>query len=514
MVRTPQPPSRDFPAHQIRELLRWPDGSSELRTAVSFAGVDLSYGALDTRSLEIAAGLERSGLGKGDRLAAFLPNCLEIYELYFATASARGIFMAINQALSIPEMAYLLGHAKPGMVFTMPDRRAVLQEAMALAGHSAQLFELDPTMPSGSRLEFLAVPGGTPKAIPSPEDIVLITYSSGTTSTPKAVAVSNRVEVNACELYRDAWALGPTDRVLIVLSLGWTYGINPGSFPALRAGAHIVLMEKFNPIAVLEAIEAQRITVFMGVPTMYAMMVEHVQQTGKEYDLSSLRLVLCAGAELTVALVDKFKEIFGIGITNFLGISEVKLVASPRAELDDVVPPGSVGRIPPSVEVRLVDEQGNDVPVGETGEILVRSPGMMTGYFLDPEKTASVVRDGWFISGDLGRFDESGFFYVVGRNRDQIIRGGAKVAPVEVEDVLGAHPAVALAAVIGVPDPLYGEEIKAFVVSRDRSLTKEELQEFCRSRLSAFKIPGRIEFVSALPLGPTGKILKNELRQL
>jgi long-chain acyl-CoA synthetase len=513
MSNEPSLGPRAFPAREIREVLQWPDGKADSRLALRFEGNDLSYGALDEQSRELAAGLEKEGIQPGDRVAAYMPNCLEIYQLYFATAAARGIFLAVNQALTIPEVAYLFGHAKPALLFTRPDLRPQVEEALSIAGHRARIIEVDMSKPSGSRVAFLGVPGGAPSARPEPDDICLISYSSGTTSNPKAIAYSNRVEVEGCDLYRQAWDLKPEDRVLIALSLGWTYGINPGSFPAFRGGATIVLLEKFNPVRVLESIETEKVSVFMGVPTMYGMMIEHVEQTGKAYDLSSLRLALCAGSELPTAIALKFEQLFGIGLTNFLGISEVKLVASPRAAENMPVPVGSVGVIPPGVEIRLVDEHGQDVPAGEPGEILVKSPGWMAGYYLEPEKTAAARRDGWFLSGDLGRFDESGFFYMVGRNRDQIIRGGAKIAPAEVEDALSSHPDIVLSAVIGIPDPLYGEEVKAFVISRNPALAAEALQEHCRPLLSSFKIPTRIEFVDELPLGPTGKVLKKALKR-
>jgi long-chain acyl-CoA synthetase len=483
-----------------------------MRTAVSFGSVSLTYGQLDRQSLEIGAGLQEMGIEPQDRVAAFIPNCLEIYQLYFATAAARGIFLAINQALSVPEAGFLMGHAEPKVIFTRPALRSMIDEALAIAGHEAEVIELDDGCPSGSQLSFLAKPGQRPKGNPEPEDVVLINYSSGTTAKPKAIGFSNRVEVDGCELYREAWDLNSTDRVLIALSLGWTYGINPGSFPAFRAGAEVVLLEKFHPVKALQTIQDRKITVFMGVPTMFAMLIEHVQETGKTYDLSSLRLVLTAGAELPSAISDRFAELFGIHLTDFLGISEVKLVASPRIRTGETVPAGSVGRIPPRVQVRLVDEEGVDVGPGEVGEILIKSPGWMAGYFREPEKTTAARRDGWYVSGDLGRFDSNGFFYVVGRTRDQIIRGGAKIAPAEIENALAAHPAVVLSAVIGAPDPRYGEQVIAFVVRRNDEVTEDELRRFCAGRLSEFKVPAKVIFVSDLPIGPTGKVFKRELR--
>jgi long-chain acyl-CoA synthetase len=358
---------------------------------------------------------------------------------------------------------------------------------------------------NGKRITSRLSPEG---AFPDIEDPPVV----GEKGKPKAVAVSHQVEFVSSRLYADAWALCPSDTVVVAISLGWIYGLNPGSLPALRSGATIALMDRFNPVRVLGEIQTRRATVFMGVPTMYAMMVEHVAATGKRYDVSSLRLPLCAGAELAPSVAARFERIFGIRIRNFLGISEVKLVASPRESSRECVPEGSVGRPPDEVQVCLVDDQGRNVPVEQAGEVLIKTPALMSGYYKDPATTASVMRDGWYVSGDLTKFDENGFLYVVGRVRDQIIRGGAKIAPAEVEEVLIQHPGVSMAAVIGAPDAVYGELVKAVIVRRDEKVAASDLEEFCRSRLAAYKVPTAFEFRLSLPLGPTGKVLKKALR--
>ncbi len=497
--------------HDIAALLAFPDPGQGARTAVWFDGVDLSYDALRTSSRAMARGLLARGLQRHERVATLLPNCLEIYQLYFATAAAGASFMPLNRDFAASEIAYMLNQARPRFIVTCAELSAKLGEALCMVEVQPEIVRLDETKPHGQRLACLEAAEGALAAV-DPEDTVLISYTSGSTSTPKAIAFSHRVELDGAQLYEDAWGLTSADKVLISMSLGWTYGINPGSFPEFRAGASVVLLEKFNPVKVLRALEERKVTIMKGVPTMYAMMVAHVEETGAKYDLSALRLALCAGAGLPASLAAKFKAVFGIGLTNFLGISETKLVASPRWTDDFVVPPGSVGRVPPGVEIRLVDEEGRDVPAGETGELLVRSIGWMTGYFAEPEKTRACNPDGWYISGDLARLDKDGFLFHEGRSREQIIRGGAKIAPAEVEQVLMSHPGIALAAVIGTPDELWGETVKALVVPKNGRLTADEVVGFCQGKLAPFKIPAVVELVDDLPIGPTGKVQKKLLK--
>ena len=497
--------------HDISKLLQFPSEELAKRTAVSFDGADLSYADLYASSRDLAGGLLKLGVGVQDRVSTLLPNCLEIYQLYFATAAARGIFMPLNRDLAPSEIAYMLDHATPTVIFTCEALKEKLGEALREVTNPPKVILIDESQPHANRVNFLAAPGVQLPQI-DPEDVVIVSYTSGSTSKPKAMAFSHRVELDGAKLYEDAWGLTSEDKVLIAMSLGWTFGVNPGSFPEMRAGGSILLMEKFNPVKVLKALQDNRVTIMKGVPTMYAMMLAHVEETGMKYDLSALRLALCAGADLPQALADKFETTFGIRLINFLGMSEVKLVASPRIEDNFFAPRGSVGKPPPGVQIRFVDESMKDVPVGETGEFLVRSIGWMTGYFLEPEKTRACNLDGWYISGDLGRQDKDGFIYYVGRSREQIIRGGAKVAPAEVEDVLMAHPGISLAAVIGVEDALYGEAVKTLIVPKNGSLTKEEVLGFCQQKLAPFKVPTIIEFVDSLPIGPTGKVQKKLLR--
>lgn len=498
-------------SHDIAKLLSFPEDSYADRVAFTFEDTALTFRELHRSSRALAGGLIKSGVGVQDRITTLLPNCLEIWQLYFAAAAARGIFMPLNRDLATSEISYMISHAEPKIIVTNNALLPRLQEAMQGLPTAPTILLIDEDAPNARRLAFLE---DESIILPEtdPEDVVLISYTSGSTARPKAMAFSHRVELDGAGLYENAWGLTQDDKVLIAMSLGWTFGVNPGSFPELRAGGSVVLLEKFNPVRVLEAIATHKVTVMKGVPTMYAMMLAHVQETGRTYDLSSLRLVLCAGADLPVSLARRFKEVFGIPIVNFLGMGEVKLVASPRAENGFEAPEGSVGTPPPGVEVRFVDEKMNDVPIGHPGEFLVRSIGWMAGYFRDPEKTAACNLDGWYVSGDLGYRDENGFIYFVGRSREQIIRGGAKVAPAEVEEVLAGHPGVTQCAVIGVEDALYGEAVKAFIVTRDKTLDDSAMMAFCAGKLAPFKVPTIYEFVESLPMGPTGKVQKKLLR--
>jgi long-chain acyl-CoA synthetase len=300
--------------------------------------------------------------------------------------------------------------------------------------------------------------------------------------------------------------------VLIGLPLAYIYGLTTAALTTLCAGGTIILLERFNPVRALEAVVRERVTAFMGVPTMYGMMIDHAAETGKSYDVASWRLPISAGAALPSAVREGFRALFGRDINEFYALSEIRPVFAFNVRRGDPLKHGYVGKPAHQVETRLIGDDGRDCAAGQEGDLLVRSPTLMLGYYRDPELTALAIKDGWFHTGDRAVHDEADNFAIVGRTKDIIIRGGAKIAPAEVEAALSSHPAIRQAAAFGVPDALYGEQVKAVVALReDCAVTIEELQAHCRARLAAFKVPSIIEFRAELLVGPTGKILKKAL---
>jgi len=342
-------------------------------------------------------------------------------------------------------------------------------------------------------------------------DLAVILYTSGTTGRPKGVALSHanlasnaRAAASLYELDRERWSLG-------VLPLSHSYGLvtlNAGNI----LGTKSVLLRWFNPEAVLDAIARFRVQSMAGVPTMYVYLLNYPD--ADRFDTSSMRSWGSGAAALASEIVEPFEKKFGGRLLEGYGLTEASPVVS-TTRLSGVRKLGSVGQPIPGVEVTILDDEDRALPVGETGEIGVRGPNVMVGYYGLPEETARALRNGWLHTGDVGRLDADGFLYVVERKKDLIIRGGFNIYPREVEEVLYAHPAVAEAAVVGMHDPLMGEEVCAFVALKGGAAADAAaIIGFCQSRLAKYKCPREVRFLPSLPKNPVGKILRKELRTL
>jgi long-chain acyl-CoA synthetase len=340
-------------------------------------------------------------------------------------------------------------------------------------------------------------------------DLAVVLYTAGTTGRPKGVALSHgnlvsnaRAAASLYELDRTAWALS-------VLPLSHSYGLtvmNAGNI----LGTKGVLLRWFTPDGVLETIERFRVQSMAGVPTMYVYLLNY-PEAGR-FDTSSMRSWGSGAAPLPLEIVEPFEKKFGGRLMEGYGLTEASPVVSAH-RLSGIRKLGSVGQPIPGVEVVILDDDDRPVPTGEIGEVCVRGPNVMLGYYRLPEETAKTLRNGWLHTGDVGRLDEDGFLYIVERKKDLIIRGGFNVYPREVEEVLYAHPFVAEAAVVGMRDALMGEEVLAFVTLKPGAVVDaDDLIAFCQTRLAKFKCPKQVRFVEALPKSPIGKILRKELR--
>ena len=353
----------------------------------------------------------------------------------------------------------------------------------------------------------------TPDVSPSDDDLAVIAYTSGTTGKPKGAMLSHgNLKANLDQMAQATLlAHGEDDVVLLALPLFHIYALNVILGLTLRVGGAAVLMERFDPVASLDAVERHGVTILFGAPPMF---VAWLNTPGAERaDLSSVRLAISGAAPLPGMVLEDFKRKLGITIWEGYGLTETSPGVTSNA-MGDVAKPGSIGKPLPGVDVRIVDAHGEDVEEGDPGEILVRGPNVFKGYWRQDEASDEAIRDGWFRTGDVGYADEQGYIFLVDRKKDLIIVSGFNVYPREVEDALYRHPKVADVAVIGVPHPYTGEAVKAFVVLKpgDRA-TEEEILDFSRKYLARFKCPGSIEFVSELPHLPTGKVLKRALRE-
>jgi long-chain acyl-CoA synthetase len=486
-------------------------GDQNVRTfgeypALLFEGREITNVEQRQAASRLAHALRRLGVQPGDRVVVMLPNCPEVLQAYAGILGAGGVVVPVVFLLRPAEVRHILEHSGARLLITSPE---LADKAEGWPGPTVLVGGEGPGHPAyagllaGERDDF-------PVVDRAPDDLAVILYTAGTTGVPKGVALSHRNLVANARAAASLYELDRTRWALAVLPLSHSYGLTLSNTSAIL-GTRAVLLRWFNPEAVLEAIQAHRIQHMSAVPTMLAYLLNYPE--ADRYDTSSMVVWGSGAAPLPVEIVEPFERRFGGRILEGYGLTEAApVVAAHRLSGERRL--GSVGQPIPGVEVRVVDDDDRPLPAGEVGEICVRGDNVMLGYYRMPEETARAIRDGWLHTGDMGRLDPDGFLWIVERKKDLIIRGGFNVYPREVEEVLYAHPAVAEAAVVGVPDPLMGEEVCAFVVRRrGAGATAEAVIAFCQERLAKFKCPREVRFVEALPKSPVGKILRKELRR-
>jgi long-chain acyl-CoA synthetase len=484
----------------VRSAQTYPD-----RPAVRLDDLLLTYTDLDARSARVAGLLASYGLRPGDRVAIMLPNVPEFAVVYYGVLRAGGVVVPMNPLLKEREVAYYLADSQAGLIFVWHGFTEEAHRGAAKAGVACVVVD-------GGFGDLLAAAEPVTDVVDrAPADTAVILYTSGTTGQPKGAELTHaNLSTNVETATTDLFHLTARDVVFGGLPLFHSFGQTCGLNAAVSAGACLTLVARFAPDKVLRVLEQDRVTVFEGVPTMYVALLAAPDRD--RYDVSALRVCVSGGAALPVEVMRGFEKAFGCIILEGYGLSETSPVASfnhPDAERK----PGSIGTPIRGVEMRVVDEHGDDVPRGEVGEIAIRGQNVMKGYWRRADATAGAIPDGWFRTGDMARMDEDGYFFIVDRKKDLIIRGGYNVYPREIEEVLYEHPAVAEAAVVGVPDAGLGEEVGAAVVLKPGvRATAEELRDHLKRQVAAYKYPRLVWFLEALPKGPTGKVLKREIR--
>ncbi len=464
----------------------------------------LSYAELDRGARGVAASLRQRGIEPGDHVALMVPNVPEFTLAYFGVLYAGCTVVPLNVLLSAPEVAYHLRDSESKLLIAHALFGKPAAEGAGEAG--VAVVEADSDLPQMAAADPVDSPYRT-----SGDDTAVILYTSGTTGKPKGAELTHsNLLLNCSVVVPRLLPIGPDDVALATLPLFHSFGQTCIQNAMISVGGSLTLLPRFTPGDALEIMQRDRVTLFAGVPTMYFAILN--LEGGESYDLSSLKYCMAGGAAMPVDVMRAFEEKYPVKILEGFGLSETSPVASFNA-LDKPRNPGSIGYPVWGVEMCIVDDADAEVPDGERGEICIRGHNIMKGYFRRPEATKEAIRKGWFHSGDIGVRDADGSYRIVDRKKDMIIRGGFNVYPREVEEVLYAHPAIVEAAVIGVPHESLGEEIKAVIaLGPGQALEPDELIAYTKQHLAAYKYPRLIEFVSELPKGPTGKILKRELR--
>jgi long-chain acyl-CoA synthetase len=480
--------------------------------ALAFEGRRITNMDQHRAASRVAHALVRLGVQPGDRVVVMLPNCPQVMQSYGGILRVGAVIVPVIFLLGETEVAHIVADSEAKVVITSSDMVGKIEKQIGVLPNLRHVLLVDGGGEGGLRSFEEETSGGSDRfeAVPRGEgDLAVILYTSGTTGTPKGVALSHanlesnaRASASLFELDRERWSVG-------VLPLSHSYGLtvmNAGHILGTRSA----LLRWFNPEEVLKAIQEFRAEAMSGVPTMFVYLLNYPGASA--YETSTMRAWGSGAAPLPVELVEPFERRFGGKLLEGYGLTEASPVVSAH-RLSGVRKLGSVGQPIPGVTVSIRDDDDRALPTDEVGEVCVQGPNVMLGYYRNPEETAKTIRGGWLRTGDMGRLDADNYLYIVERKKDLIIRGGFNIYPRDVEEALYAFPAVAEAAVIGLPDTLMGEEVVAFVVLKPgQAATADEVAGFCQTRLAKYKCPKEIRFVDALPKSPVGKILRKELR--
>jgi acyl-CoA synthetase (AMP-forming)/AMP-acid ligase II len=473
----------------------------------------IGYAELAARAGRTAAGLARLGVKRGDVVALILYNCPEFLEAMFAVSRLGAVFMPINWRLAGEEVAYITGHAGARLVLSEPELAPLAEAARARLG-AVPVVGVGGAPGGWTAFEALRAAGAAPPiAAVAGDDIHRLMYTSGTTARPKGVMITyaNLYWKNVAHVIE--FAITGADRGLACGPLYHVGALDLTATTVLYAGGTLEIHRKFEAEPVLDAFERRGVTSVWLAPAMVNQLLAHPSLEAR--DLSGLRLLIDGGEKMPLPLIERLLRAFpNAWFADAYGLTETvsgDTFLDKRATVRKI---GSVGKPCLHLEVSIWDDADRPVPPGVRGEIVLRGPKVFPGYWKDPEATAAAFRGGWFHTGDVGYLDEEGFLYIVDRKKDMIISGGENIASPEVERVLYEHPAVLEAAVVGRPDPRWGEIPVAFVVCRPgAAATEEDLREFCLARLAKFKVPRAVRFIDALPRNPSGKVLKRVLRE-
>jgi long-chain acyl-CoA synthetase len=487
-------------------------------TSIIFEDQEYTNTHINDMGKRLAAGLKSLGIGRGDHVIVSLPNMPEVFACFGAIWRIGAVIVPIMFLLGEEETRYILDHSDARAIITSQDLLEKIDNARTGLDHVKHVIVIGGE-DQGDVVGFEGLIDQNPAADivedMEPDDVALMIYTSGTTGHPKGVMLShNNLYRNALAAF-DATELQDDGAIsLLCLPLAHSFGVvsmNAGNVSPF-AGGFAVLMSWFDPEEVFRLIEKYRVTQFIGVPTMYQILLNH--PTAENYDTSSLERCTISAAPVTEELYRSFTDKFNCKMYEGYGLTEASpAVAMCRPSMPLKI--GSTGIAMSGVEVKIFDHEDNELPRGEPGEIVIRGPNVMVGYYKNPQATAEALRGGWLHTGDVGYVDEEGYIFITDRIKDMIIKGGYNIYPSEIEGYIETHPGVAEVSVVGIPDQKYGEEIMAFVVKQPgQELNAEELIQYTKEKMTPFKAPSSVQFVEGLPKSLVGKVLKKELRKL
>ena len=508
-------------------LLEATANSSPDAPAFTFGDTTMTYSQINGAANQVANGLISQGIGRGDKVALSCFNLPYFPIIYFGIMKAGATVVPLSVLLKKDEIAYHLKDSEAKAYFCFVGSPDLPMLQMGHKGFSevdtcTQLYAITPKPTDASPIDGIPTMGSLmagqsphlEAAMTGADDTAVIIYTSGTTGRPKGAELTHSNLFCNAVLSADLFNAKNDDVLLCVLPLFHIFAMTCLMNAGVYRCCHIILLPRFEAADVFGLMQKHNVTVFAGVPTMYWGLNSY---DGDEFDFkkisANLRLAVSGGASLPIKVLEDFEAKFNVPILEGYGMSEGSpIVTFNRTDIKRV--PGSVGKPVWGVSVKVVDDEGNEVPIGERGELVYKGHNVMKGYYKKPDANAKTLRNGWLHSGDVAIQDEEGYFYIVDRTKDMIIRGGLNVYPREVEETMMKHQAVSLVAVIGIPDVRMGEEIKAYVVLKDgKTAEPKEIQEWTKDHLAAYKYPREIEIVDSLPMSATGKILKKELRK-
>lgn len=484
------------------------------KTAIILDDQPLSFSQLNELANRVGNGLKEMGVQRGDRVSLLLPNSVESISSFFGIMKIGAVINPLNPLFKGREIKYILNHSEARVLLTTRDKMPTIEELRGELPYPEHVVLVDAdSYPHTQSFRELRDKGSPGLALEPCDDDhpVFLVYTSGTTGLPKGATVTHRNCLANSQLGAQALFYTKWDLIITALPVFHLFGGNVVLHASVIAGATLCVLSRFEARSMIQKIDALRANIFVGVPTMFVYLNRAVQPGEGQ----SLERAITGGAPMPLEVMREFEQKFNARVIELYGLTEGAGIITCNPVYYPAKP-GSVGLGLPPVQLKLVDPETGEkeVPVGQIGELCARGPVVMKEYWRMPQETAQAIRDGWLYTGDLAQMDEEGFISLKGRKKEMLIVGGYNVYPVEIEDVLYEHPAVAEAAVVGIPDEKMGELPKAFVVLRAGASAKpEELTAFCEARLARYKVPRQVEFIGEIPKNPVGKILKRVLKE-